>query len=209
MKQFWNSYHVFLAPTWLKLVMYLAYPLMVLGVSGWLLSHSAPKSVILTLASILIIMMENILDLLIFEGIAAKDTNKLEYLKTSVKGMKILRDSVVADAVRRAIMVVVMLGILWLVGKDSIKLTEVLLAVFVTIGSAELGLMVTRSITVMTGKILAVYLGTTLSTFGLPYGFSVGNIWGNICIAAGVYLIVVSAARTIIMRRARGSFYDK
>lgn len=207
MKQFWKCYHVFLAPTWLKMLMYLGYPLVVLGLSGWLLCLSAPGTVVITLASVLIVVAEILLDSAAFEGIASKDTNKLEYLKTSVRGMSTLRNSVIADAVRRALTTVVILGTLLLF--RATEFAEVMLVVFVTLGCTELGLILTRSITFIIGKLLAVYLGTVLCMWSIRFILPGGNIWGTVCIAGGFYLIVTAVGRMFIMRRARGSFYDK
>lgn len=207
MKQFWKCYHVFLAPAWLKWLMYLGYPLVVIGISGWLSSQSAPGMLIITLASGFIVMGELLLDTVVFEGIASKDTNKLEYLKTSVRGMRILRNSVIADAVRRAVTTVVILGMLLLFRVT--EFAELMLVVLVTLGCTELGLMVTRSITFIMGKFLAVYLGTVLSMWSLRFLLSGSNIGGTLCIAGGFYLTVTAVGRIFIMRRARGSFYDK
>ena len=207
MGQFLKSYHVFLAPAWLKVLMYLGYPLVVIGISGWLSSQSAPGMLIITLASGCIVMGELLLDTVVFEGIASKDTNKLEYLKTSVRGMKILRNSVIADAVRRAVTTVVILGTLLLCRVT--EFAELMLVVLVTLGCTELGLIVTRSITFIMGKFLAVYLGTVLSMWSLRFILSGKNIEGTLCIAGGFYLIVTAVGRIFIMRRARGSFYDK
>jgi len=207
MKQFWKCYHVFLAPTWLKWLMYLVYPLIMLGVFGWLLSRSVPGIVIILLASVFIVTVEIFLDSVVFEGIASKDTNKLEYLKTSVRGMNTLRNSVIADAIRRVATVTIVLGSLELMKRNDMGIS--IIAIFVTLGSTELGLIITRSITMMIGRFLAIYLGSTLCMWSLRFLWVVGNIWGNVCIACGFYLMVAAVGRIIIMRRARGSYYDK
>jgi len=209
MKQFWKSYHVFLPQIWLKLLVYVGYPLVVLGLTGFFVDVTKSVVASCSLAGGLIVSLELLLDGLVFEGIASKDTNKLEYLKTSVRGMKTLRNSIVIDAIRRVISAMIVLGALCAMSHGAIGLPQVLVTLFITLGCTELGLMVTRSITVMMGMLVSVYLGAPLCINAVEMVLSGGNIWIRMGITCICYLLIVIIGRIMIMRKARGSYYDK
>lgn len=96
-----KSYHVFLPGRWGKWMIYIIVPAVFLGIEYLFYSISMYAQIGIILISALIISLEMYMDYFIFGGIASKDTNKLEYLKTSIRGMEILKKSLIGDAVRR------------------------------------------------------------------------------------------------------------
>lgn len=209
MKQFIKSYHVFLPQIWSKLFMYIVYPLLIIVITGVLVTWQMPMPICVMVAGSLIVAMEIVWDSTVFGGIASKDTNKLEYLKTSVRGMDILQKSIIADAVRRVVSVALILLVIYAMNAEAIKLMGVLACVFVTLWCVELGLLVTRSFSMMVVMILAMSIGGTLCmaiTGVILLGASM--VW-NICFAFLPYILFVVAGRVVIMRKARGSYYDE
>lgn len=209
MKQFIKSYHVFLPQLWSKLFTYVAYPAAILFISYWFVSWTIPMPICIMIACSLMLTLEIIWDSTVFGGIASKNTNKLEYLKTSVRGISILRNSIIADAVRRVISVTLILGIIYAMNATALVLWEVVACGFVTLWCIELSLLLTRSFSMMVVMILAISVGGCICMVvcGIVL-LGAGTAW-NICFAILPYILFVVAGRILIMQKARGSYYDE
>lgn len=101
MKKYIQSYHMFLPGNalWVKLLLYIVYPLAVMGVVLFGKDEGMIDSMVIS--SLLIIMIEVILDSELFGSIIAEGTKKLEYLKISYKGKDCLTSGLIGDACRR------------------------------------------------------------------------------------------------------------
>jgi len=209
MKRFIKSYHVFLPQIWSKLFTYVVYPVAILLIAYWLVSWKIPMPICVMVVCSLILTVEVLWDSTVFGGIASKNTNKLEYLKTSVRGMRILRNSIVADAVRRAISVTVILAVLYAMNTSALALWKMVACGFVGLWCIELALLLTRSFSMMVVMLLAVSIGggICMAVCGIVL-LGVGSVW-NLCFAILPYILFVVTGRIVIMRKARGSYYDE
>ena len=120
-----KCYKVFCIGIFVKLAMFLLYPLAVLFFSGLIalasvisFKNAAPG---LLSAASTIISAELLLDMFIYGGILCKDNNKLEYLKTSYKGIKVLESSLIVDKIRRWLMTCGLLGIIYGIGNPGVS----------------------------------------------------------------------------------------
>lgn len=205
MKQLVKSYHVFLSDVWERWLVYLAYPLLFVAGNYMLVEYGLHPNMCVLFCSSMIITVELFFDLLVFGGIASRDTNKLEYLKTSVKGMKILEKSLVADGIRRVFSVTVILLSCYVSDSTDFKLFQFVMCVFSTLFLVELGLMVSRGSSVI-GVVIALVV--LLGTIAIPLTIIVltDRIVSGSCLV--LYVVVGVMGRVIIMKRARGSYYD-
>lgn len=217
MKQYIRSYHAFWpAKTWMRLCVYLLYPLIV--VAGlYLLSHKWMyyPVVCMGFAGGFVISVEVILDYFVFGGIASKETNRLEYLKTSVKGILLLKSSLMTDAVRRFLSTFLIIAgsysiVAWgQPADDRYTPLQAFLFILVTYLLTETVLLVTRFFTNLWMNIAAVCI---LSNAVIVFGIFV--FAGNIRIWAAVLLALVGIGETImdrrlILKRVEESYYDR
>lgn len=205
MKQLLKSYHVFLPYAWERWLLYLVYPLLFMLVNDAVVKRGMQPEVSIMFCSSMIVTVELFFDLLVFGGIAAKDTNKLEYLKTSAKGLGILQRSIIGDGLRRLFSVTVIMMAYCLI--DSAKFTPLrqIMCVFSALFLVELGLIVGRSFSYM-GVVMAasVFLGMLATPLTIIVLSDV--IAGIICLV--LYVTVLMSGRVLIMRKARKSYYD-
>lgn len=213
-----KSYHLFLTHKWLRVLIYLVYPIVLLLLFGYLgnavaaskLNTEANKHITTMLLCTLwdlIIGVELFSDILILGGIAAKDTNKLEYIKTSIKGMPIFRKSLIADGVRRFFSIAVIAGAGSIFCCPSDSLTDAFVAVMIVFFYAELGLIITRHFPHMTvimltfSALMAVMPPSITLIQKMPAGLEVIL---SLLLAIAISII----GRWLILKKTRDSYYD-
>ena len=102
MKRLWKSYFVFLSKgyKWLALTIF---PLMLLGLVLLLFGEDKDGTYVVARAVILsyVPIFELVSDYWLFGGLCNKTENGLVYLKSSVKGMEVLRNGIIGDLLRR------------------------------------------------------------------------------------------------------------
>lgn len=217
MKQYIRSYHLFLSQRLLRWFVYLLYPTLFLGCFGWLsfqiATDSSPNidvkflfSLLLFMLGELIIAVEIFADYSIFGGIAEKNTNKLEYLKTSSKGMTCLKKALVTDALRRLISMSIIMGGCCLFGCPYTT-TDVSATILVFFSLTETGLIITRHF-----PTLAITL-SVISIISILIPASIGLIQltpPTLKLFLPVLTGATAAAlgRWLILRKARNSYYD-
>ena len=175
-----KSYRTFLCAHLMKLLLYLLGPLITLLWSGFIALISNKYGIIGQSTAInLIILYELLIDTFVYGGILSKDTNKLEYLKTSSRGMEILHKSLVIDKVRRFLMTAVLLSIIYCISNGNLTPLQFVSILLATVAARELGLLICRRVTVITLAMLIVLLTNLLATalviptIFLPGGFVV------------------------------------
>lgn len=216
MKEAIKSYHMFLPRTWLKWCIYIGYPVMVIGMT-YVFSRYATffSFVCIGLACFAIVAVEMMLDTYMFFGIAAKDTNRLEYLKTSVKGLLLLKKALTADMVRRLLSTALILaGVYLAIANNSVKkgssmTLQCLVCLVITCLLIELGFLLTRLFMNVWLNLAVVYiLGGIASVAGIYIGSWEGLVLPFV-LAAVLYVIIAVAGRILILKRARESYYDR
>ena len=217
MKQYIRSYRMFLPGNylWVKLLLYIIYPVITI----WITRHFLPSGALACLVIAPIIMtIEIMFDYFFFGGIASKDTSRLEYLKTSCKGMQYLKKGLIMDAVRRlGSMAVIELGIYFMIGEktrkeDGVSILQALFFLFSAFLIVELALCITRIFTDIWVSVLVYCLAGMLWM-----GIIMEIQWYAFMEIAKVFLIlalVVAGVSVVwfnirmIMKRAERSYYD-
>ena len=215
MKEIMRSYHMFLPRVWVKWLIYLVYPLFTIG-GMYVLCYKIRLFYFIctAFAGCIIIGVEYMLDGFVFAGIASKHTNCLEYLKTSIKGMPMLKRGLIADGVRRFCSItVIMLALYPMICSDKVRgvsqgMLHLIAYILFTYLLLEAGLIILRFFTNVMVTLVCIYLEWIIvfmagfNIFGIPV-----RIWHVLLLAAGCIAVAV-AGRKIILKRARDSYYD-
>lgn len=210
MVRYWKSYRVFLSGRLMKLIMYVLYPLFVVAWCSLMIvaigSTTADATYGLLITGSMVLSGELLLDTFVYGGIMAKDTNKLEYLKTSIKGMNVLRRSLFADKLRRMVTAVLIFAIAYGLHHEQVSIGQLVSLIFITGTLTELGLLITRHFTMVSWTMVVIIAANIL-----------GAIMGMLAVQLSpVYVIVffllfgvtVLVSSKLIMKKAEGSFYD-
>jgi hypothetical protein len=212
MREIIKSYQVFLPYAWERLLVYLVYPVLIVVFLGLLANGGDSPRVCMVLCAWLVVMTELYLDILVFGGIGAKDTNKLEYIKTSAKGMQVMKKSLVGDVVRRLFSVSLIMGLVSRIAvsvsyEEVLSAGNVLFSIAATLFLIELGLLAVRLLSSV-AIIMAVNMTLSMLSMALV-SVVVANdysVMGVLCVLLAVSAMV--GQRALIMRRARKSYYD-
>ena len=108
MKHRIKSYLVFTSFIY-RICMFLAVPVIVTGIALWSVGRFGNAAMIF--AAVLLPMVEIISDTWLFGGIQTKDMDKLDYLKTSHRGMEILRNALSMDMARNLLTAIVVMAV--------------------------------------------------------------------------------------------------
>lgn len=204
-----KSYHLFLPQIWKKLLLYFVYPLFLIGITCLFAQTGADASVYLVSMCATIMTAELYFDILVFGGIASKDTDKLEYLKTSVKGMSVLKKSIVADGIRRFLSTAVILIAAYAIADMYFSPAELAMCLLATLFMTEAGLLVIRgfaSISIMVAT--AVVGGMVFTVLLIAVWRSAALILVSSLLVV-LYVTVLILGRVFVMKKARGSYYDE
>lgn len=100
MKDYIKSYHMFFPNKMFGILLYIVYPLAVWGLV--FAENMFIKNIyVILFAPVSVFIIECIADFFVFAGYSRKDTNRNEYLKTSVYYTNMLKRAVLADIIRR------------------------------------------------------------------------------------------------------------
>ncbi len=206
MGKYIKSYHLFVTSALTKLGLYILYPLFLLLVHVVIVSVCGYPMLSLTINMILICALELIVDHDIYGGIANRDTNKLEYLKTCCNGMNLLFYSIIVDAIRRFLSISIIITLLYSQYVSAIALFTV---IFSTLFLVELGLIICR----FTQMIQIAFAITSLLQLFVIWliVLIIRNLlpmWAPI-LCLFLWLSITCLGRYIIMKTARASYYDK
>ncbi len=208
MREYVKGYRAFVSDKWIKLLLYLAYPLCAIGICKCfkMLFSDVDGFLYQWLVAGFMIFAELLLDVPTFGGILRKDTGKLDYLKLSHRGMKILEKSLWADKIRRLITTSILLSAVYIICHEGMNPAKLISSIFATGLVLELGLMITRHfdtagvvgliawLVYMVGPLLVV-IATVAPAYCLV-GFVI------------VYVIILIWSNTYIMKKAGRVYYD-
>ena len=116
MKKMMKSYLVFTSSVY-RTVMYVLMPAAMVGICFCLGSRcgEAVREVILMGVALFLIIVEIISDSWLFGGIQARDPERIDYLKTSGQGMKIMRNALSMDLLRKLLASLGVMAVCYLV----------------------------------------------------------------------------------------------
>lgn len=218
LKEAIKGYHMFLPRPWLKWGIYLLYPVVVIGMMYVLNTYATVFPFIcIGMCCGVILAMEYMLDTYMFFGIASKDTNRLDYLKTSFKGLTLLKKALETDAVRRFLSTAIILTGVYMEMRDESGnfgwsrkdiIPGCVCSILTTCFLMELGFLLTRFFANVWLNLAMVYF---LGGIAFVIGIEVGQIaklgWPPVLVMI-FYGIIVVSGRKLIEKRARESYYD-
>lgn len=218
MRDYIKSYHVFMSTGWVKMLSYFLYPILVTGVIGVLAGLfemiediGFPNGLIYLQTTIWIVGAEALHALLVWGSIATRDTNKLEYLKTSARGRDVLRKGLYADVVRRWITIILLILVAYIPCRTTVSLPTMLGILFFTIGFAEAMQMLIRKINMVQVLILMLTVGSvgaaqTVVIFALlVHSFP----WWLVWLPMGMAVVICVLNIKMVMKRERESYFDE
>ena len=210
MKKYVKCYHVFLAEDLFLVILYLVYPLLVGGFCGFLAVPAGMGGMIklaLLITAQMIVSVELFLDTWVYGGILAKDTHKLEFLKTSHRGMQVLKNSVRMDKLRRGLSTTLLLAVVQVAGGRQADFFSILGLIFATCAVMEAALVLARHIQGVSLVMLVVVVAGMLTTAtGL---LALGGNGLQMVLFAFLFVAVVLLSNKYMYKRAEESYYDR
>lgn len=225
MKNAIRMYHLFFSRKCMMWFVYILYPFLGFAVGKFMSPFPAGMDWVMGLMVTvpLIISVEYILDTFMLFGIAAKDNKSLEYIKTSAKGVRVLRQGLLADGVRRVLSVgLILLGLYLVVKKELVELAgevaaeEVMmpeirtyvqcgiLAVFLV----ELGMCLTRRTKNILLNVLLIYLMSALSCPLVIISVDQTSV-ASVIVLGMVMVVLMGISRKVLIKKVRESYYDE
>ncbi len=220
-----KSYLVFTS-AWYRLAVFLLMPTALIGLGLWVerMLWGGRGATGVIVAAVLLPIAEIVSDNWLFGGIQTKDSMRLEYLKTSGRGMEILRRALWVDLARKllsalGIMALCRLAGTWMAAEGTgygsgimdwgleagILLYFTLLSYFVS----TLGTFLSRFGDMLWMNLLVGYGAVFVMLFGLTL-LNLADIIFMIDIICAVFGILISAVTVrTAMRRVERSYYDK
>lgn len=185
MKKRVRSYLVFTSPLY-RIVVYLLVPAAIVGVSLW--TERDLGRFALLLSTMLLIITEVVLDSWLFGGMQARHFDKMDYLKTSNRGMGVLQSALCMDLLRKFLAV---LGILAVCNAAMGFLSDApgLSAMYGSGGVGGAG----SEAEILLYYALVAYFFSALGTFLSRYG---SLLWLNVAIG---YLAAILALFCLIL----------
>lgn len=216
MKQKIRSYLVFTS-FWYKIIMFAVLPAALLGMQVF--SSVVFQGTAIHLSVAVLILAEVMADNWFLGGIQEKGSEKIDYLKTSSRGMEIMKSVLVMDLMRRLLFHVGILGVSWVITQifgatiEAAKLAglgKVLLAVALTYTLSVLGIFIARFTSYLWVNLLCGYIGSIaglailLVCISMPVSVVLPDI-GLVVLGGGISFLMVKIA----MLKVEGSYYDK
>lgn len=210
MVKYYRSYKVFLSGTFMKLVMYLIYPVVAVLWCGLMIfatgSSTGEATYGLLMTTGMVISAELLLDNFIYGSILAKDTNKLEYLKTSHRGMSVLKKSLCVDKLRRLMTSVLIFVIVYNVCNEQVSVGQLISLILVTVSVAELGLLAIRHFSSFNWTIILIMVANALGALVGFLAVKLAPIFAVLFLLLAV--VVAMKSNKITIKKAERGFYD-
>ena len=217
MKKRIQSYIVFTSFVY-RIVIYLAAPVILIGIALW--TGSMARGAGMIIAAVLLSAVEVVSDQWLFGGIQTKDMEKLDYLKTSGRGMKVMKSALSLDLVRKFLSAALIMSICCLAelaaadGKAYGWYFQILFySVAVSWFFSVLGTFISRFGSMLWFSVLLAYGMIILesicwgvfSASVLKYGYG----WIYVLAFMVLGILVSMLAVKIAMNNVEGSYYDK
>lgn len=207
-----KSYLIFTSVPY-RVVMFFLVPLFLIGLGIYFGNGLVFPAEIFIM--VLFPAIEVVADYMIFGGIASKKTERLEYLKTSTRGMQMLKDALTGGMFRMLLSEILVVLIIHFATSDTVwqnanveNRTILIASIFcATYFLSVLGITIERFITIMQACWVIASVVSMAASFAM-----VGCI-KNPNAGLGIFLILSIAVSIfsiyIAMKRAKESYYDK
>lgn len=216
MKHNIRSYLVFTS-LWYKIIMFAVLPLVLLGIQVF--STVVFRGTAIPMFVMILVLVEILADYWFLGGIQEKGSEKIDYLKTSPRGMEVMKSALVIDLVRRFLFHVGIFGLarmitLILESSDRvgelIGFGELLLVIFLSYTLSVLGIFISRFTSYLWVNLLCGYIGAIAGLVILLVCTSmpVPMVLPNAALAVlggGISVLIMKIA----MLKVEGSYYDK
>lgn len=226
MKDAIRMYHLFFPRKWMIPIVYILYPLGVTAISG--VFYFVPGIYDVDVLCILlcisgIVVWEYLFDTFMLCGMATKGNRALEYMKTSVRGVRLIQMGIRADGVRRVVTTMISFGMLYLVliycydnrivdvnysDITTLNAVSYLQCAVMVLLFVEIGFMITRRVKSALLNVAIMYLvsvaSCALAVVIIQYATMV-----TVLISGIVLVIVMVLGRRLFVQRVRESYYDE
>ena len=217
MKHMIRSYLIFTS-FWYRVILFAVLPVLLLGLQAVVAVRTGGTCIPVFVP--IVIGAEVLADYLFLGGIQEKGSEKLDYLKTSPRGMRVMRSVLIVDQVRRIIYCALLFGLaqgmsLLLGLRESVaelmNLPTFVFAVLLTYDLSLLGIFVSRFSSLLWLNLLCAYVGMVIGiVVFLAVGMGAPVLAAPLCIALGIFGIGFSVLGVKIpMLKVEGSYYDK
>lgn len=205
-----------------KIILFAVLPLVLLGLQ--LAISMIYQGTGLPLFGGTLVLVEILADNWFLGGIQDKNSEKIDYLKTSGKGMRIMKNVLITDVVRRFLSCAVILGMAQAIAqvcacaagvseKSRIAPLQVLFVLLLTYTLSALGVFLARFTSYLWVNLLYGYIGSIVGltagliwiSLALPGALAAGAVFFLAVLAVGISVLMVAIA----MIKVEGSYYDK
>lgn len=218
MKEYIQSYHALLPGRYMRWILYVIYPGLFIG-GFLLLGFYFQKNAIILAVPLLLFSAECFLDTFIFGGFAAGRYHRMEWLKTSVRGMNLVKKGLIFDGFRRFLSVVLIMAATCLLaradygekaGSLQIKFVIAETAVFCVITTLVLFVIRfvdSRSVQLMTIFVtvnIPVYIYVWICMAGVEIHETITAVVGGVIYVAAVIIQII-----LLINRTKEGYYDE
>lgn len=201
-----------------RIVMFGILPVAFIALDIWAAFKGDNAHILLIIAHILIVMAEVLADTWMFGGIQGKAAERIDFLKTSPKGMGLLQKALIMDLVRRFLSLSVIMAACVLIksrgvdmfGGDAVKGLGVTLSLILSFYTVTvLCIILARFATMLWQSVLVGYLGVLIESayVGVLITWRHPFVWCFVfaVLAVGASILAVK----IVMKKVRGGYYDR
>lgn len=203
-----------------RIAMFGILPVVLIAVNIWAAVYMGDDvRVLLAAMPFVMVMVEILADTWMFGGIQGKTAARIDFLKTSPKGMGLLRKALIMDLVRRLLSfsgimaACVLVNLAWgveMFGGDAVKGLGVILSLILSSYAVSvLCIILARFGTMLWQSMLVGYLGLVIEAVCVGFLIALGHpyVWGFVyaILAVGASVLAVK----IVMKKVRGGYYDR
>lgn len=209
MKRRIKNYLVLTSPVY-RLAVFLLMPIVTIGVYWFVRDVSVVIGLVIVMA--LLIMAEIFFDTWLFGGIQSKDAEKLDYLKTSPRGMQMMRDALGMDIVRRFLSVVVIFAGCYMVDGEAVLGAGPAILIYpalIAYTIVVLGVFIARFECNIWMNMGIGYVGLIVAVLSLLLTGLFGGVLVWVFCYAVLAIVVSVLAVKVAVKKVEGGYYDK
>lgn len=220
MKQKMKSFKVFTSLGY-RILLFAVLPLVLLGLQLFISAVYQGTGIPLFAATLVIV--EIMADNWFLGGIQEKNSAKIDYLKTSARGMKVMKNVLIMDVARRFLSCAGILALCQAIaqasacgtgvsGERGIAFLPLWMTLFTVYFLSALGVFIARFFSYLWVNLLCGYIGSIAGlvicliwiSLPLPGLMAAGILFGLVVLSVGISVLMVEIA----MIKVEGSYYD-